>query len=609
MKRANQRPLAHLGQGVLILTLAIFGWPGLAEAADPELKDMFADRVHVTGDRGSARGSTVTATVEPREPRHGGKPGGHSVWLSWTAPATGIATVETSGSGFDTLLSVYVLETPDPAKPPLERLKEVAQADDDGPGLTSTVQFGVQAGTAYEIAVDGFRGAVGDVRLRWDLLASAQPPPVILQVPPDRALRVGDTVTLTVDFLAGDGVNLAWLFNGEDRLGNETGTLTIPDFQAANVGRYQLRLTAGAVRMTSAPIELQVNSEGEISTLARDKLLDALDSGLVGSGTVPSPPSMASDVRGSRALRRAGIGVTRGYNGTQIFNTLYASKEAGEPAHCGQAGGGSYWLAYQAPADGLLTLDTEGSSFDTVLAVYTYESPLLGYESLISLACDDNGGALGTASQVVLETSIGRTYFVVVDGVNGARGVAHLNYRLQGPPRPTPPSIVTAPASQAVSEGQPAAFVVEAAGSAPLQYQWLKDGAAIPGATASTFALASVVVSDAGLYGVRVSGAGGQVVSPGAQLAVGVVIGLTRMGSSNACTLQMPAFPGMPYQLESASRLQRDGWVVMASGIAESNRLALAVQILPEAEGRFYRITRPPIPSTSPGPSGLGVPR
>src|SRR5205814_8332755 len=50
------------------------------------------------------------------------------------------------------------------------------------------------------------------------------------------------------------------------------------------------------------------------------------------------------------------------------------------------------------------------------------------------------------------------------------------------------PSITMQPLSQTVTAGQPASFSVTAAGTAPLSYQWNKNGAAISGATSSTYA-------------------------------------------------------------------------------------------------------------------------
>src|SRR6187431_194816 len=61
---------------------------------------------------------------------------------------------------------------------------------------------------------------------------------------------------------------------------------------------------------------------------------------------------------------------TRGYSGTQIFSTVGGDKDVGEPNHCDEPGGASSWFFYQAPRSGVLMVDTMGSSFDTVLAVY-----------------------------------------------------------------------------------------------------------------------------------------------------------------------------------------------------------------------------------------------
>src|SRR5204863_323463 len=49
------------------------------------------------------------------------------------------------------------------------------------------------------------------------------------------------------------------------------------------------------------------------------------------------------------------------------------------------------------------------------------------------------------------------------------------------------PSITTQPANQTVTTGQMATFTVVAAGTAPLSYQWKKNGTAISGATSSSY--------------------------------------------------------------------------------------------------------------------------
>ena len=59
--------------------------------------------------------------------------------------------------------------------------------------------------------------------------------------------------------------------------------------------------------------------------------------------------------------------------------TLDATKEASEPNHAGVAGGRSVWWSWKAPVTGTVVLTTAGSTFDTLLSVYTGSSYPLTY--------------------------------------------------------------------------------------------------------------------------------------------------------------------------------------------------------------------------------------
>lgn len=60
------------------------------------------------------------------------------------------------------------------------------------------------------------------------------------------------------------------------------------------------------------------------------------------------------------------------------------------------------------------------------------------------------------------------------------------------------PEVTAHPASVTVSAGQPASFSVSASGTAPLAFQWQRDGVNIAGATSSTYTLASAQLADNG---------------------------------------------------------------------------------------------------------------
>lgn len=83
-----------------------------------------------------------------------------------------------------------------------------------------------------------------------------------------------------------------------------------------------------------------------------------------------------------------------------------------------------------------------------------------------------------------------------------------------------PPSILTQPQSQTVNQGATVSFSVVAAGSAPLSYQWKKNGTSIAGATTSAFTLVNVQAADAANYSVVVSNSTSTATSANATLTV-----------------------------------------------------------------------------------------
>jgi len=88
---------------------------------------------------------------------------------------------------------------------------------------------------------------------------------------------------------------------------------------------------------------------------------------------------------------------------------------------------------------------------------------------------------------------------------------------------PVAPIITTSPQSQTVGEGATATFNVRAAGTAPLTYQWKKDGVNIPGATSATLSLTNrtLCLDDGGVFTVEICNASGCVTSaPGTTLTI-----------------------------------------------------------------------------------------
>jgi len=85
---------------------------------------------------------------------------------------------------------------------------------------------------------------------------------------------------------------------------------------------------------------------------------------------------------------------------------------------------------------------------------------------------------------------------------------------------PTPAAITTEPSSVTVPHGEAAFFTVGASGSAPLTYQWHRNGEILQGQTTSTLWFQSVTPADAGDYTVVVTNAANVATSVPATLTV-----------------------------------------------------------------------------------------
>lgn len=126
------------------------------------------------------------------------------------------------------------------------------------------------------------------------------------------------------------------------------------------------------------------------------------------------------------------------------------------------------------------------------------------------------GATNATLSFSAMTTSDAGTYTVVVSNAYGEvrSSEVELVVSQAAPVISTPLLAITR------SAGEPAEFSVVAVGSAPLMYQWLKNGVPLPGETAATLTISSVAPSDAADYAVQVSNTHGSVLSDAVSLTV-----------------------------------------------------------------------------------------
>jgi GH25 family lysozyme M1 (1,4-beta-N-acetylmuramidase) len=104
---------------------------------------------------------------------------------------------------------------------------------------------------------------------------------------------------------------------------------------------------------------------------------------------------------------------------TLTGHNVGATEEAGEPDHAGNAGGKSVWWKFTASSTGRVTIGTVGSTFNTLLSIYTGNA----VNALTPIASDnDSGGNL--TSRLTFNATAGKIYRIAVDGFNSGSGAA-----------------------------------------------------------------------------------------------------------------------------------------------------------------------------------------
>ena len=433
------RPHARLTSIVRFAsTLAVFGVgalaavaPQVASAASPH--DNFGSPRNVPPGFGS---NNISDTSQPGEPAHAGVAANHSVWFRYANTTAKDLTVQvdTCGSATDTVISAYE-EAPDFAS-----LVSIGEDDDGGagdPGCTagdSKITFTADAGAAYLFALDSkFAGSPGS----YQFIIRAQPPNA----------NFADAVTLTgtsgsataSNFFAGaeagepahaglPAANSAWYsFTSAG-----TGTITV-DACASLIDTRLAVYTGNAVNALT-PVASNDDTAGcgfgdtasrvEFAAAAGQTYRIAVD-GKSASDLgqfhidVEGPPTNdlfanAFDIGSTVATNDSG-------------NNARAGFEPGEPAIAGDAAEHSTWLRWTAPQSGPVRIDTCGSDFDTLLAVYT--GTTLG--TLTEVASNDDDSSLPACdaddSVVTFTATEGTTYRFAIDGKAGASGFYSLS--------------------------------------------------------------------------------------------------------------------------------------------------------------------------------------
>lgn len=104
-------------------------------------------------------------------------------------------------------------------------------------------------------------------------------------------------------------------------------------------------------------------------------------------------------------------------NGVFVGSNLGATKQLGEPNHIDNKNTSSVWWRLKSAQTGYLTLSTSGSDFDTLIAVY--QGTQLSQLGFVAVNDDEIGF---NSSKLYFLVKPNEEFYIVVDGVNGAKG-------------------------------------------------------------------------------------------------------------------------------------------------------------------------------------------
>jgi hypothetical protein len=351
--------------------------------------------------------------------------------------------------------------------------------------------------------------------------------PVIATQPANQTVTTGQTATFTVVATGAAPLNYQWNKNGAAISGATssiytTAATTISD----NGAQFAVVVSNSAGTLTSAPATLAVSATAVAPAITSQPLSQSVMVGqtaifnVAATGTAPLSYQWRKNgtaISGATSSSYITPATTSSDNGTQF--TVVVSNSAGSAT----SNAATLTVNASAVAPTITTQPTSQTVTAGQTATFTVSAT---GTAPLSYQWRKNGTAISGATSSSYTTPAttssdnGAQFTVVVS--NSAGSITSNPATLTVSAAAVAPSITTQPASRTVTAGQTAAFTVAATGTAPLTYQWKKNGTAISGATSSSYTTPATTSSDNGAqFTVAVSNSAGNVTSNAATLTVG----------------------------------------------------------------------------------------
>lgn len=340
--------------------------------------------------------------------------------------------------------------------------------------------------------------------------------------PESQSVLAGRTVTFSVAATGSGTLTYQWKKNGAAISGATAASYTTPATTSAyNGAQFTVVVTDGNVNVTSNPATLTVTASAVAPSITSQPANKTVTVGqtatfsVTAAGTAPltyqwkkngiaisgatsssytTPGTTASDNNAQFTLtvaNSAGSATSNAATLTVDFPPSISAQPASKTVTVGQT------ATFSIAAAGTGTLTYQWKKNGTGISGATAAS----YTTPATTGADNGAQFTVTVTDVVSSVTSGSATLTV----------------------DAPPSITGQPVSRTVNVGQTASFSVTATGTAPLTYQWNKNGAAISGANSASYTTPGTTSANNGTqFTVTVTNSFGNATSIAATLTVNV---------------------------------------------------------------------------------------
>jgi hypothetical protein len=475
----------------------------------------------------------------------GGGPGTSVVWRRTTAAGT---TVLSNGGRISGATGLELVITG-------------AQPSDAG---TYTVQLNNWAGTVTSA------NAVVSVE--------PQPPSITSVTPANATLFQGEALDLSVVAAGTPPLSFQWFRNGTAIPGATTASYSIASIALSQAGTYTVSVNnaQGSATSSGIPVVVKTSRFAFDASRALNGFVglpytsaegspwivwpDGGDGMALRSAPIPNSATSSFEIPGvpgpQTVTWKAWVRSESGFDflkfyvdGSEVTSHRKSGSTDGWTSHSQELPAGTHTLKWAYSKDYSESVSPDMAGLDSV--VFTYPPVLETSPSGTAVNPGDTlrltavgGGGPGTSVVWRRTTAAGTTVLSNGGRISGATGLELVITGAQPSDVGTytvqlnnwagtvtsanadvtilqPPSITSVtPANATLVPGQALNLNVVAAGTPPLFYQWFRNGTAIAGATTASYSIASIALSQAGTYTVRVNNAQGQTTSSGIPVVV-----------------------------------------------------------------------------------------